>query len=69
VGAAKGRGVKPQLPPTIIKDADGKILLKAQRATNGGISLTIPPASARNRSELLSAMAELLDRLSGSGYV
>jgi hypothetical protein len=59
--AAKGRGVKPPKTPTIIRDADGKILLKAQRAPNGTISLMIPPASARNRGELLKAIADLLD--------
>ena len=60
--AAKGRGVKPPKTPTIIRDADGKILLKAQRAPNGSLSLTIPPAAARNRAELLKAIADLLDR-------
>ena len=61
--AAKGRGVKQPKAATIIRDAEGKIMLKAQRAANGSLSLTIPPAAARNRPELLKAMADLLDRL------
>jgi ParB family chromosome partitioning protein len=64
--AAKSRGIKPPKTPTIIRDSDGKILLKAQRAPNGSLSLTIPPAAARNRAELLKAMADLLDRLNGT---
>jgi len=56
--AAKGRGLKPPKAATIIKGTDGKILLKAQRAANGTLSLTIQPAA--NRTELLKAIADLL---------
>ena len=52
----------------IVRASDGAMVAKGQRASRrGGVTITIPAPAKQDRTALMSALAEILDRLGQAG--
>ena len=50
----------------VVRGADGGVMARGQRGARGGVlSITIPGPGRHKRSEVLAAVAEILDRIAG----
>jgi ParB family chromosome partitioning protein len=71
LSAAKQAPVKRQSARTMehmVRGSDGTVLARGQRAARGGaVTISIPSVTKHDRSTLLGAFEEILDRMAGVG--
>jgi ParB family chromosome partitioning protein len=63
--AGEGKVIKSAPKEVIVHGADGAILAKGQRNPAGSVVITLPGATRRDRTDVLRAVADLLDQVAG----